>query len=198
MRPKERDASLDHDHTVLVLESELSEQDYLRQIELLAHDVVRAAQGEGWQTYGPDPAQATTLHKAVNDLARTLQHHHFDGDGCVDDGQPILQLGGAALITPGNTAAQEANYRTGCGRLGVGERREGWALWYTWDDQERAHTMVTTALETTRALLENWSQGRDVHPTRPRRAHIAAVVRGWVGPVTLSPTHATKIGLGGR
>lgn len=175
--------------TVLTADPEPGEQDYLRQIELLARDVVHAAQ---------DPASATALQEAVDDLARTLRHRHFDGDGCVDDGRPVLHLGGAALLTPGTTAGRNDNYRAGCSRLGVAERPDGWALWYTWDDQQRAHTMVTTALETTRELLEQWSQGRDVHPAQPWRAQIAAVVRGWVGPVTLSPSHAARTGLGGR
>ncbi|GAA3448357.1 hypothetical protein [Dactylosporangium matsuzakiense] len=61
-----------------------------------------------------------------------------------------------------------------------------------------AHTIVTTALDSTRALLAIWSHGRDAHPVRPRRAQIVAVVRGWVGPIVLSPGHAGEIGLGGR
>jgi hypothetical protein len=184
-------------HNVRV-ESELDEQDYLRQIELLARDVVRVAGDEGWQTYGPDPADATPLHRAVNELARALQYWHFDGDGCVDDDRPFLHLGGAAVITPGSSPAQLENYRTGCARLGVEARDEGWALWHGWDDKARAHTIVTTALDTTRSLLDNWSHGRDVHPVQPRRAQIAAVIRGWIGPMTLSPSHASKVGLGGR
>jgi hypothetical protein len=71
-------------------------------------------------------------------------------------------------------------------------------LWYTREERARAHTIVTTALDTTRALLDNWSRGRDVHPAQPLRAQIAAVVRGWVGPVVLSPSHADAVGLTGR
>ncbi|OJF11703.1 hypothetical protein EDD30_5958 [Couchioplanes caeruleus] len=186
------------DHTVQVLEPELTEHDYLRQIELLARDVVHAAQEEGWQTYGPNPANATQMHRAVNELARALRHWHFDDDGCLDDDRPLLHLGGATVITPGSSPAQQESYRTGCARLGVDTRDEGWALWHTWDDKARAHTVVTTALDATHALLDNWSHGRDVHPLQPRRAQIAAVVQGWVGPITLSPSHATTIGLGGR
>jgi hypothetical protein len=177
-----------------VPEPELSEQDYLRQIELLARDVIGAALDEGWLSYQPSPADATALQRAVDELARNLRHQHFTGDGCLPGERPLLHLGGASLITP----AQGDSYRSGCARLGVPERDEGWALWHTWDDKARAHTMVVTAVETTQALLDNWSQGRDVHPGQPERAQIAAVVRGWVGPITLSPSHATTIGLGGH
>ncbi len=182
---------------MLVAEPELNVHDYLRQIELLARDVVAAAQDEGWQTYGDNPTGATPLQRAVNDLARILRHHHFEDDGCVEPDRPVLHLGGAALFEPGETEGQQDSYRVGCARLGVDPRDEGWALWYTWDDQERAHTMVTTALETTRGLLDNWAQGRDVHPAQPRRSQIRAVIRGWVGPITLSPSHASTKGLGG-
>jgi hypothetical protein len=174
-----------------VLEPELSERDYLRQIDLLARDEVGAAQDEGTLTYGPDPREATGLQRAVNELARALRHWHFEGDSCL--AEDVLHLGGAALIGPG-----QESYRTGCARLGVDPRDEGWALWYAWDEKARAHTMVTTALDTTRALLDNWAGGRDVHPARPRRAQVAAVVRGWVGPIILAPGHAGTVGLSGR
>jgi hypothetical protein len=182
---------------VLVLEPDLNEQDYLRQIELLALDVVDAAREEGWQAYRADPADATGMQRSVNKLARTLRHHHFEDDGCVEQDRPMLHLGGAALFEPGETEGQRDSYRAGCARLGVDARDEGWALWYTWDHRERAHTMVTTALEATRGLLDNWARGRDVHPAQPRRSQIRAVIRGWVGPITLSPSHARTKGLGG-
>ena len=57
-RIKSRDRILSGGHTVLVLEPGLNEHDYLRQIELLALDVVAAAREEGWLTYGDDPAGA--------------------------------------------------------------------------------------------------------------------------------------------
>jgi hypothetical protein len=182
---------------VLVLEPELTEHDYLRQIELLALDVVAAARDEGWQNDDDDPPDATRMQRSVSELARNLRHHHFDADGCVEQDRRMLHLGGAALFKPGETESQQDSYRVGGARLGVDARDEGWALWYTWDDQERAHTMVTTALETTRGLLDNWAQGRDVHPAQPRRSQIRAVIRGWVGPVILSPSHASTRGLGG-
>ncbi len=144
-----------------------------------------------------DPADATPLQRSVSELARMLRHHHVEADGCIEPGRPVLHLGGAALFEPGETESQGGNYRVGCARLGVDARDEGWALWHTWDDQERAHTMVITALETTRGLLDNWARGRDVHPAQPRRSQIRAVIRGWIGPITLSPSHASTRGLGG-
>ena len=110
----------------------------------------------------------------------------------------VQDLGGAAIITPGSTTAQQDAYRYGCARLGVDAQDGGWALWHSWDDKARAHTLVTTAQDTIRALRGNWSHGRDVHPVQPRRARIAAVVPDWVGPITLSPSHAATVGLGGR
>lgn len=155
--------------------------DYLRQIELLARDVTEAA---------GDP---TALREAVEALREQIRYQHFVGDGCVDDDRTMLHLGGAAIVTP-----EYDSYELGCARLGVEARPEGWALWYTWDDQARAHTMVTTALETTRGLLENWALGRDVHPAQPDRAQVASVVRGWTGPIVLSPSHTRAVGLPSR
>ncbi|MEV4347907.1 hypothetical protein AB0J83_25910 [Actinoplanes sp. NPDC049596] len=159
----------------------LSEQDYLRHIELLAHEVVRAAQDK------------SRLDRAVGELARSLRHEHFAGDGCVEQEPLMLHLGGAALLTPADPV-----YEAACRRLGVEARPEGWALWYTWDAEARAHIMVTTALETTRTLLRQWAEGHDVHPAQPSRAQVAAVVRGWLGPMVLSPSHARTVGLSGR
>jgi len=181
-----------------VLEVELSDQDYLRQVELLARDVVHAALDDGSLTYGADPDDASALQRAVHQLARHLRREHFTGDGCIEDDRPLQHLGGAAVISPSDDPEAQANYLAGCSRLGVEARAEGWALWYTWDGDARAHTMVTTALDTTRGLLKSWSRGHDLQPAQPLRAQIAAVVRGWPGPVILSPSHATKIGLTGR
>ncbi|GAA3339120.1 hypothetical protein GCM10020358_21710 [Amorphoplanes nipponensis] len=181
-----------------MLEVEPSDQDYLRQIELVAREVVHAAQNEGSLTYGSGPRNATTLQRAVNQLACHLRREHFAGDGCIEDDRPLQHLGGAAVISPSDDPAAQASYAAGCSRLGVEARAEGWALWYTWDDKARAHTMVTTALDTTRGLLKSWSRGHDLHPAQPLRAQIAAIVRGWPGPVILSPSHATTIGLTGR
>jgi hypothetical protein len=157
------------------------DDDYLRQIELLARDVVGAADEPG------------ALAGAVDRLRQRIRHQHFAGDGCVEEARVRLYLGGAAVIGP-----EIESYEQGCRRLGVAARPEGWALWYTWDERDRAHTMVTTAFETTAGLLENWAQGRDVHPNQPDRAQIASVVRGWPGPIVLSPGHARQMGLEGR
>jgi hypothetical protein len=77
---------------------------------------------------------------SCHELARALTHWHFDGDGCLDRDRPLLRLGGGAVITPGETAAARDNYRTGCARLGVAARDDGWALWHTRDDQGRPCT----------------------------------------------------------
>jgi hypothetical protein len=134
------------------------------------------------------------VRRAVEAMARHLRHQHFAGDGCLEDDRPLMRLGGAALISPGNGA----EYPLGCARLGVPVRDEGWALWYTWDGKGRPHTLVTTALDTTRGLLDNWSRGRDVHPAWPLRAQVSAVVRGWPGPIVLSPARIAEIGLADR
>ena len=63
-----------------VIEAE-TDLDCLRQIELLALDVVGAT----------DPAE---LERAVGDLGR-LRHWHFNGDGCVDPDRPWI----AAVVT---------------------------------------------------------------------------------------------------
>lgn len=176
-----------------VLEAKLTDDEYLRQIEILAREVVDAASSEGWLSYQPDPAEATPLQKAVNELARRIRHWHFQGDGCVDD-SPLLHLAGANLFRPDD----DYYYAWGCARLGISERPEGWALWFTWDDKSRPSTLVTTALETTKALLENWARGIDVHPAQLSKSQIAAVHSGWIGPRVLSPSHADTRGLGGR
>lgn len=138
-----------------MLEPELNAQDYLRQVELLALDVVAAAREEGWQTYGDNP-----LQRSINELARILRHHHFEQDGCVEPDRPVLHLGGAALFEPGETEGQQVPHD---GDHGV----EG--------DSGPAGQLGTG----------------------PRRSQIRAVIRGWVGPITLSPGYAGTRGLGG-
>ncbi|MFD9944877.1 hypothetical protein ACFWYW_39425 [Nonomuraea sp. NPDC059023] len=173
--------------------SDLDEWDYLRCLELLARELVAQANEEGWLSYEPDPDGATSLQRTINKIARSVRHYHFEGDGCLED-QPTMSLGGAALITPELTTN---GYNQLCQRLGVAARPEGWALWHTWDNEQRAHTLVTTRLATTHGMLANWSRGISTYPAAPDRAHIAAVVRGWTGPVILSPDHARDLGLGG-
>jgi hypothetical protein len=159
--------------------------------------VTNAAYNEGIVTLNDDPENATALHRAINELSRHLSHWHFTFDGCLED-RPTRPLGSAYLLLPGETPEQQQEYRYGCDRLGVDPRPEGWALWHTWDHKERAHTMVTTLLDTTAALLESWTRGRDRQPVEPLRAQIKVVVRGWLGPTHLSPGQARAIGLGGR
>lgn len=60
------------------------DDDYLRKVEALAHEVVDRAAEEHWLSYGSDPSDATGLQRAVNELARWLRHVHHDGDSCVD------------------------------------------------------------------------------------------------------------------
>ena len=66
------------------LMARINDDDYLRKVEAIAHEVVERAAEEGWLSYASDPAGATALQRAVNDLARSLPHVHFNGDGCVD------------------------------------------------------------------------------------------------------------------
>lgn len=172
--------------------SDLDEFDYLRRVELLARDLVEHAFDEGWLSYSPDLDDANPLHRAINELARTLHHYHFDGDGCVDE-RPLHPIAGAGLIGPDSNSYAEL-----CGRLGVEARAEGWALWHTWDNQHQPHTLVTTCIATTEGLLENWARGISVLPTKPDRSQLVAVVREWTGPVVLSPGYARETGLAGQ
>ena len=57
---------------------------YLRRVEVLARAVCDEALDEGWLSFRADPPEATRLHRAVNELARNLRHHHSDSDGCCD------------------------------------------------------------------------------------------------------------------
>ncbi|MDX6741941.1 hypothetical protein [Actinocorallia sp. A-T 12471] len=172
------------------------ELDYLRGIELLARELVTRAGEEGRLSHGPEPDDATPLQRTINKIASSVRHYHFEGDGCLED-RPGIGLGGAALITPGSLLGPAGTYERLCRLLGVAPRAEGWALWHTWDNKQRAHTLVTTRLATTEGLLENWSRGISSYPAAPERAHIAAVVRGWRGPIILSPDHARDLDLGG-
>lgn len=63
----------------------LTDDEYLRKVEVLAHDVCEEAAVEGWLSYEPDPPAASPIQRAVNELARNLRHVHYDGDGCLDD-----------------------------------------------------------------------------------------------------------------
>lgn len=179
------------------MEPDLDESDYQRRVELLARELISRAHDEGWLSDEHDAGDATPLQRAVAEIAKTLRHYHFEGDGCLEE-RPHIGLGGAALIRPNSQLGdQEDDYAELCARLGVEARAEGWALWHTWDDKQRAHTVVTTCIVTTEELLSNWSRRISVYPARPDRAQVVAVVRGWTGPIIVSPDHARDLGLGG-
>jgi hypothetical protein len=179
---------------------ELTEPDYLREIERLAHRVSVAAADEGWLSPLTDPPDATPLQRGVNALARALRAYHFEGDGCVDEeDRPTVRLAGATVLRPGRMPAGiDDDYEEVCARLGVEPRPEGWALWNTWGDGAGQVTMVVTAVETTEGLFLNWSHGRAVDPVTPLPSQIALIRHGWIGPMTFSPRAATRTGLTGR
>ncbi|MEU5950615.1 hypothetical protein ABZ793_34445 [Micromonospora sp. NPDC047465] len=173
---------------------DLTDAEYLREIELLANDVVDRALDEGWLSFDPDPDDATPLQRAVNALARQLRHYHFEDDGCVDPDAQLVGLAGALLVRP-TTVLSEQEYTDICERLGVKARPQGWALWHTWDQKGREITMVTTRISTTEGMLLAWSKGRHMVPAKPPRAAVAATVRGWLGPAVRSPGYAAETGV---
>ncbi|MEU8165505.1 hypothetical protein AB0B97_03220 [Micromonospora sp. NPDC049004] len=171
-----------------------TDAEYLREIELLANDVVDRALDEGWLSFDPDPDDATPLQRAVNALGRQLRHYHFEDDGCVEPDAPLVGLAGALLVRP-TTVLSEQEYIDICERLGVEARPQGWALWHTWDQKGRRITMVTTRISTTEEMLLVWSKGRHMVPIKPPRAAVAATVRGWLGPAVESPGYAAETGV---
>ncbi|MFF0690773.1 hypothetical protein ACFYUG_32235 [Streptomyces albogriseolus] len=80
---------------------ELSNLDYLREIERLANRVSVEASNEGWLSFQADPDEATPLQRSVNVLARALRHYHFEGDGCLEEDRPLVRLVGASVLKPG-------------------------------------------------------------------------------------------------
>lgn len=179
---------------------ELSELDYLREIERLANRVRVEASDEGWLSFQADPEESTPLRRSVNALARALRSYHFEGDGCTEEDRPLVRLVGASVLKPGvMPAGVEEGYEEVCVRIGVEPRPEGWALWNTWSDGgELKVTMVVSAVETTEGLLENWSRGRAIDPVSPLPSQIALVRHGWIGPMTFSPRGVRRTGLGGQ
>ncbi|MER7767201.1 hypothetical protein [Kitasatospora sp. NPDC096140] len=178
---------------------ELSELDYLREIERLAHRVTVEASNEDWLSFAPDPDDATSLQRSVNALARVLRSYHFEGDGCTEQDRPLVRLVGATVLKPGvMPAGMDEDYEEECARIGVDARPEGWALWNTWDDGGLQVTMVVSAVDTTQGLFENWSRGRALDPVTPLPSQIALVRRGWIGPMTFSPRGVSKSGRGGQ
>jgi hypothetical protein len=63
----------------------LSEDEYLRMIEDLAHEVVEEACAEGWLTFEPEDRDQPPLRRAINRLARSLRFVHGPEDGCFED-----------------------------------------------------------------------------------------------------------------
>lgn len=64
----------------------LSEEAYLKHVEVLAKVVCDEAFQEGWLSYPPINQNQTSLQRAINDLATNLRGDHHEGDGCVHDG----------------------------------------------------------------------------------------------------------------
>ncbi|MGW7048235.1 hypothetical protein ACWGDT_37280 [Streptomyces avermitilis] len=119
-----------------MISPELSELDYLREIERLANRVSVEASHEGWLSFQADPEEAKPLQRSVTVLARSLRHYHFEGDGCTED-RPRARLVGASVLKPGAMpAGVEEAYEEVCARIGVEPRSEGWARWNTWSDGE--------------------------------------------------------------
>ncbi|WP_432013702.1 hypothetical protein [Streptomyces cucumeris] len=179
---------------------DLSELDYLREIERLARVVTTAASAEGHLSFEPDPDDATPLQRAVNALAREIRHYHFPGDGCLpEEDRPTVRLAGVMVLRPNSLpSGMEETYEEACARLGVEARAEGWALWNTWGKGGARVTMVVSSVDTTEGLLANWARGRHVYPVTPVPSQIARVQQGWAGPMTLSPFGAEQLGLAGQ
>lgn len=152
---------------------QLSDWEYLREIERLANRVRAEASNEGWLSFQADSDEATPLQRSVNVLARALRHYHLGGDGCLDEERPLVRLVGASVLKPAvMPAGVEEAYEEVCARIGVDPRPEGWALWNTWSDGALKVTMVVSAVETTEGLFENWARGSTrpgVTPALPNR-----------------------------
>ena len=60
----------------------LSGEQYLKTIEALAKAVCDEAAKEGWLQFLPDASAASPMHRAVNEMARSLRYRHGPEDGC--------------------------------------------------------------------------------------------------------------------
>ncbi|WP_106402666.1 hypothetical protein [Actinocorallia populi] len=181
-----------------MIESELSELDYLREIERLAKAVTSAAAGEDW--YADDDVAEGPLQRSVNALGRALLQYHFPLDGCVEEEDlPLVELAGVSIIRPeAMPMGMTGTYEQACARLGVEARPEGWSLWNTWGEGNLRVTMVVSAVDTTEGLLMNWAKGRKLLPVMPLPSQIAQVHEGWSGSPTFSPHGKKKLGLDGH
>ncbi|MER5321944.1 hypothetical protein [Streptosporangium roseum] len=174
---------------------ELSEAEYLRHLEHLAREIVSAAHGEGWITYGDDPEGVTPLQRSVNEMARQIRHYHFDSDGCLDPELPILKLAGVVVLQPhALPLGMDETYNEICARLGVEARPEGWAIWNTWAEDGRSISIILVDSDATEGILMNWMRGIEVYPVTPLPAQVTLTRQGWVAPMTLSPFSARKLG----
>ncbi|MEU6158268.1 hypothetical protein [Streptomyces sp. NPDC047130] len=193
---------------------ETSELDHLREIERLAGQVVEAAVAEGRLDFddgagagegagegggGGGGGGGTALGRSLRRPARARRHHHFEGDGCLEEDRPLVRLVGACVLRPAvMPAGVDEPYDEVCARLGAEPRPEGWALWNTWGDEGVKVTLVVSAVATTEGLIANWSRGREVDPVAPLPSQVALVRRGWIGPVAFSPRAVRQLGVGGR
>lgn len=180
---------------------ELTETEYLRQIERLARGVANATTDEDWFSYDEDPPEATRLQRMAGALARGIRRYHFDGDGCMEDerDRPEMKLAGVLILRPeAMPVGMDETYEQTCLRLGVDAQPEGWALWNTWSEGGDAVTMVVSAVATTEGLLTNWTRGIAYYPTVPLPSQIVLVRQGWTEPMTLSPNSVRRLGLRGQ
>jgi hypothetical protein len=178
----------------------LSEAEYLREIEARSRAVVDAAAGEGCLPYDKEPEERSALRKAVNELARSLRHYHYKGDGCLDEeaDRPRMRLAGVVLLRPAAMPfGMDDDYETACQRLNVDPRPEGWAIWNTWSEQGLAVSLVMTDLDGTEGLLVNWAQGITTYPVTPVPSQITQVHQGWTAPMTVSPRVRRHLGVDG-
>ncbi|MET9132153.1 hypothetical protein [Streptomyces antibioticus] len=179
---------------------ELTEPDYLRELERLARAVTAAAAAEGTLTHGPDPIGATALHRAVNALARAVRHHHFPGDGCLpeEEDRPTVRLVGVVLLRPSAMpAGTDESYDEACARLAVEPRAEGWALWNTWGDGGAPVTLVVTDVAATEALLAHWAHGGSAAPATSAAVPDHGGPAGVDGPDDVLPAGRPRVGIPG-
>ncbi|MGJ6966248.1 hypothetical protein ACSDR0_30500 [Streptosporangium sp. G11] len=175
--------------------TDLSEIEYLRHIEHLAREIVNAADGEGWLTLTTTSDEATPLRRAVIETARQLRHHHFDGDGCLDEDLPLMKLAGVVILRPHAVpVGMEESYTEICARLDVEARPGGWAIWNTWAKDRQPISIVLVDSSGTEGLLTNWAQGIEVYPVTPPPAQVVMTRQGWITPMTLPPASARKLG----
>lgn len=184
----------------MVTGPELSECEYLREVEARSRAVVDEAAGEGWLTYFEEAEETSALRRAVNELAQTLRTYHYHGDGCLDEeaDRPRVRLVGVVLLRPAAMPFGMADdYETACRRLNVEPRSEGWAVWNTWSKQGLPVSLVMTDLDGTEGLLINWARGISTYPVTPVPSQIVHVHQGWTEPMTVSPKVRSHLGVEG-